>query len=146
MTNKIIDWDYNYPHIMSLQVQHEHIDLLGHVNNVVYLSWLEKAAWSHSNHLGMDWEAYQEHGKAMVARRHELDYLMAAFEGDELELGTWIIQSDKKVSMTRAYQIVRKADKKTLLRGQTKWVCVDLKAGRASRMPQAFIDAYQVLC
>jgi acyl-CoA thioester hydrolase len=139
-----LNWDYTNPHIIELQVENKHIDIIGHVNNVVYLRWLEKVAWHHSESLGIDWKAYQSEGKAMVARRHELDYLMAAFENDKLHIATWIIENDQKVSLTRAYQIVRESDALTLMRAKTKWVCMDIKAGKARRMPQRFLDAYKV--
>jgi len=80
---------------------------VGHVNNVVDLRWLERVAWKHSESLGMDWNAYENEGKAMVARRHELDYLAAAFENDKLQVATWIIENDQKVSLMRDYQIIR---------------------------------------
>lgn len=137
-------WDFSNPHIIKIQVEKKHIDIVGHVNNVVYLRWLEKVAWHHSESLGMDWAAYEAEGKAMVARRHELDYLAAAFENDALQVATWIIKNDQKISITRAYQIIREADGLTLIRARTKWVCMDIKAGKARRMPKSFVAAYQV--
>src|SRR3546814_3964932 len=44
--------------------------------------------------------------------------------------------------MWRRYQIVRASDRKTVLRGQTQWVCVDMKSGRPKRMPPEF-QAYK---
>lgn len=139
-----LEWDYPNPHVINISVEKKHIDVVGHVNNVVYLRWLEQVAWNHSEKLGMDWAAYEKEGKAMVARRHELDYLAAAFEGDQLYVATWIIENDQKVSLTRAYQIIRKKDGRSLMRARTKWVCIDIKAGKASRMPDSFVKAYQV--
>lgn len=137
-------WDFPNPHIIKIQVEKKHIDIVGHVNNVVYLRWLEKVAWQHSESLGMDWAAYEREGLAMVARRHELDYLAAAFEQDNLQISTWIIENDQCVSIIRAYQIVRESDGLTLMRARTKWVCIDIKAGKARRMPKSFLEAYQV--
>ena len=62
----------------------------------------------------------------MVARHTELEYLAAAFAGDRLDKGTWIVANDGRISMVRRYQIVRPADGATLLRGSTRWVCVAL--------------------
>jgi len=137
-------WDFPNPHIIEIKVENKHIDIVGHVNNVVYLRWLEKVAWHHSESLGMDWKAYERENRAMVARRHELDYLVAAFENDELLIATWILENDQKVSITRGYQIIRKGDGLTLMRAKTKWVCIDIKEGKARRMPKCFIDAYRV--
>ena len=104
------NWDYPQPFQIDVTVEEKHIDVVGHVNNVIYLRWLEKIAWMHSHHLGLTWNVYQKENCAMVARRHELDYLAAAFKNDELVVGTWIIENNKKVSITRKYQIIRKSD------------------------------------
>ena len=136
-------WDFENPHIIDIEVKNKHIDVVGHVNNVVYLRWLERVAWNHSEKLGMDWQAYEREGKAMVARRHELDYLAAAFEGDRLKVATWIIENDKKVSLLRAYQIIRESDGVILMRARTRWVCMNIQSGKASRMPESFVEAYR---
>lgn len=136
-------WDHPAPHVFAMTVGHESIDVMGHANNVEYLRWLEYVAWDHSTALGLDWAAYQRLDRAMVARRTELEYLAAAFEGDELLIGTWIVENDGKVSITRQYQLVRPRDAKTLLRGRTQWVCVDISQGKARRMPPEFVNGYQ---
>ncbi|MFZ5723961.1 MAG: acyl-CoA thioesterase [Pseudomonadota bacterium] len=136
-------WDHPNPHVYAMTVGHESIDVMGHANNVEYLRWLEHVAWDHSNALGLDWAAYQRLDRAMVARRTELEYLAAAFEGDELLIGTWIVENDRRVSITRQYQLVRPRDAKTLLRGRTQWVCVEISTGALKRMPPEFVTGYR---
>lgn len=144
MDTQELNWDLPSPHILSLQVDDSHIDEMGHTNNVVYLGWLEKAAWAHSNALGLDWNQYQKLNRALVARRHEIDYLAATFPGDELQLGTWIVGNDRKLSVTRRYQIIRLRDGVTVLRGLTHWVCIEIDSGKPRRMPPEFADGYVV--
>ena len=135
-------WDVRAPFIERVTVQPEHIDQFGHTNNVMYLSWLEKVAWSHSQSLGLGFADYERFGCGCVARRHELDYLAPTFAGDELLLATFIHENDGKLSMWRGYQIIRAGDGKTVLRGRTHWVCVDMKTGRPKRQPPEFLAAY----
>ncbi|MDI1301088.1 MAG: thioesterase family protein [bacterium] len=137
-----IVWDFPGPHILKVQVQPAHIDIMQHTNNVVYLQWLEDVAWDHSRHLGLDEAAYKRLGHGMVARRHELDYLQPTFLGEEIWLATWILHTDR-LSIRRAYQFVRPADAVTVFRGRTQWVCVDIKEGRVRRMPAEFQQAYK---
>lgn len=137
-------WQFSNPHVMDVTVSSDDIDVMGHTNNVVYLDWLQRVAWSHSGSLGMDWKAYQRLDRAMVARRHELDYLGASFEGDQLSIGTWIAENDQRLSILRRYQIIRNSDRKTLLDGCTRWVCVALSSGKPKRMPKEFVSAYGV--
>jgi acyl-CoA thioester hydrolase len=136
-----IAWDFPNPHILPIMVAAEHIDGFQHTNNVVYLKWLEDIAWDHSRHLGLDWAAYERLGYGMVARRHELDYLLPTHLGEEILLATWILRTDK-LAIRRAYQFVRPADGQTVFRGRTQWVCVDIKEGRVRRMPPEFQAAY----
>lgn len=138
------NWDHPAPHLLAMTVTAASIDVMGHANNVEYLRWLENIAWHHSQYLGLDWAEYQRLDRAMVARRTELDYLAAAFAGDELLIGTWIVENDQKTSITRQYQLVRPKDGKTLLRGRTQWVCVEISTGRARRMPPEFISGYRI--
>lgn len=137
------DWDHPQPHIVPMTVGHESIDVMGHANNVEYLRWLEHVAWDHSQALGLDWAEYQRLDRAMVARRTEIEYLVPAFAGDHLLIGTWIVENDQRVSITRQYQLVRPKDGKTLLRGKTQWVCVAISSGALKRMPPEFVNGYR---
>lgn len=138
MNDADFDWDVERPFTQHFIVGPEHLDAFGHTNNVFYLGWLEQAAWAHSVALGFDFAAFQKLGTGCVARRHELDYLAPSFAGDELWLATWVHANDRRLSMWRRYQIIRAADRRTVLRGQTQWVSVDMKTGRPKRMPPEF--------
>ncbi|MBA4285912.1 MAG: acyl-CoA thioesterase [Xanthomonadaceae bacterium] len=133
-----LDWDVVYPHLLPVTVQPDDTDGMGHTNNVAYLGWLERVAWDHSHKLGMNLERYRALDAGCVVRRHELDYFAPTFAGEELLLGTWIIENDARLTMWRGYQIIRPADRKLVLRGKTLWVCVDMKHGRPRRMPPEF--------
>lgn len=135
-------WDQADAFIIDFAVQDEHIDELGHANNAVYVTWLETAAWQHSQSLGLDMGDYRRLDRAMAVLRHEIDYLAAAYLGDELQLATWIVESDQRLKMKRNFQLVRPADGVTLLRAQTTFVCIQLSTGRPKRMPEAFIEGY----
>lgn len=139
-----IKWDYPNPFAITIEVAQSDTDVLGHSNNVSYLRWLEQAGWAHSNALGLDWPEYQRLKRAMVVRRHELDYLAPSFAGDELKVATWLTDNDGKLSLWRRYQIVRVADGVTLLRGHTHFVCADLDSGKPRRMPAEFLKGYAV--
>ena len=78
-----------------------------------------------------------------MVRRHELDYLLPAELGDRLQVATWIVDNDRRLTMWRAFQIRRVGDGRTLLRARTQYVTVGLSNGRPKRMPQRFVDAYR---
>jgi acyl-CoA thioester hydrolase len=139
----LTDWDYPSPFIIEREVQSAHIDGLGHTNNVVYLQWIEDIAWAHSVALGISLEDFRRLNRAMVARRHEINYLASSFLGDRIIVATWLTGNDKKLSIWRHYQMIGLTDGKTLLRASTHWVCVDFATGAPKRMPQEFVSGYQ---
>ncbi len=135
-------WDYPNPFIVTVRVKPEYIDDFQHTNNVVYLTWMAKVAWDHSKALGLDFEAYARVGKGMVVRGHEMEYLGPSHEGEKIEIATWITGNDGKLRLRRRFQMVNAETGKTLLRGRSDFVCIDIKSGRPTRMPQSFIDTY----
>lgn len=136
-------WEVEPAYQLSVRVGEADIDGLGHCNNVSYLRWLEQAAWGHSIALGLDLEAYQRLDRAMVVRRHALEYLGAAYLHDEVAVGTWLSAHDGKLNLVREYQMIRVQDRQTLLRATTQFVCVQLSSGRPKRMPAEFAQGYQ---
>src|SRR5262249_26320286 len=136
-------WDVAAPFTHAVTVAPGDLDEFGHTNNVVYLAWLEKVAWAHSISLGLSMEAYRRIGCGCVARKHEVEYLAPTFARDELLVGTWIHETDGRLTMWRAYQIVRPRDGRTVLRGRTLWVSVDMTNGKPRRMPPEFVAAYR---
>lgn len=90
------------------------IDVMGHVNNAVYLSYFEQARMSWFKQLidGVwDWEK-----DGIVLARNEVDYLMPVLLSDALEIHT-SCESIGNSSLTLVYEVFRKAQ------GQDKWLC-----------------------
>lgn len=135
-------WHVAAPFITYMTVLESHQDDFGHTNNVAYLEWLEKAAWAHSETLGLNIAAYYNLGCGCVVRKHELNYCLPSYAGEKLAIGTWISANDGKLSTIRDYQIVRLHDNKTILTGQTHFVTVDMQTGKPKRMPPEFIKSY----
>ncbi|KHO65401.1 MULTISPECIES: acyl-CoA thioesterase [Pseudomonas] len=135
-------WDLPDPFVRELEVVAEDIDELGHANNATYVRWMERCAWGHSQHLGLDLAAYRRLDRAMAVVRHEVDYLASAYQGEWLCMGTWIVESDHRLRMLRRFQLVRPADGVTLLRAQTTFACIELSTGRPRRMPAEFVEGY----
>lgn len=135
-------WDYPTPHIVTLEVLAGDIDAYNHVNNSVYLSWFDSAAWSHSTALGIPLEECTRIRRGMAAHRAEIDYQRAAVLGDQVAVATWIVTTDSKLRVERRFQVRRAPDGETLARARTDYVCINLDSGRASRMPESFARSY----
>jgi acyl-CoA thioester hydrolase len=139
-----VSWDLSNPFVIEIQVTADDIDGLGHANNAVYVSWLERCAWRHSQFLGLDLAEYRRLDRAMAVVRHEIDYLASAYEGQQLQMATWIVESDQRLKMDRRFQLIRPADGVTLLRAKTTFVCIELSSGKPKRMPAEFVEGYGV--
>ena len=115
-------------------VSKSEIDSLNHVNNLIYLEWVLKAAEKHWEILSSDCinEKY-----VWVVLRHEIDYLAAALLGDEVTITTWIVDS-KGVRSDRFVEIKR--GDKLLSKAKTTWCLLDKRTMRAVRIPIEVLD------
>jgi len=139
---RLMGFEHPAPHVIELEVGAADIDAYDHVNNAVYLAWLDRAAWSHSAALGVPLEQCVTLRRGMAALRTEIDFVRAALLGDRVLVATWIAGSDGRLRVERRFQVVRAADDATLARARTEYVCINLDSGRAVRMPELFARSY----
>jgi len=109
------------------------IDENGHVNNVAYVQWMQDIAVEHYSSIGG--VTAQGPNATWVVREHRIEYLLPAFEGEEIEIKTWV-ENIRRVRSLRKYEFVRKSDAKLLVKGETDWVYVDTKTGRPLPIPE----------
>jgi acyl-CoA thioester hydrolase len=117
------------------------IDELAHVSNLVYLRWVQDVAIAHSTQVGWSTDGYLKRQGAFVARRHEIDYLAPAVEGDAIDLITWI-EKWTAVTSLRETRMVRVADGRELAQAVTTWAFVSTVTGRPQRIPPDIIAAF----
>lgn len=142
---------------LFVRVRFNECDPLGHLNNAVYLNFLEQAAIDHAAAVGWSRTALINHsGAAFVARKHALEYLRPAFEGDVLCVRTWPTEM-RGARGYREYVIThwRNADiprdglidpsiattppgrAELVLRASTEWAFMNIATGRPTRIPDA---------
>lgn len=134
-----MSWDLPGPFIHERVVVHDEIDGYGHVNNAVYVEWMDQCAWAHSSSRGITPELCKSLNRGMAVWRTQINYLRAALEGDVVQVATWPVRNDGKLRIERRFQIRRASDGETLLRALLHYVCIDLETGRAKRMPDDFL-------
>lgn len=137
-----MSWDHLHPFTQAVSPQPADIDGLNHTNNAVYVQWCEQVAWAHSQALGLGLDDYRRLDRAMAIRSAHYDYVLAAGLGDTLSIATWLVASDGKLNMTRAFQVVRDRDGATLMRGRWELVCIAISSGAPRRMPPDFVRVY----
>ena len=137
-------WDYPEPFVTEVSVQENDIDGYRHVNNSVYVRWMDTCAREHSKVLGIDTADALELGYGMAVSDSQVTFHAAAYLGDKVAIGNWITKSDGRVRATREFQIVRLSDGVTLTRATFNFICIKISNGRACRMPQLFREKYVV--
>jgi acyl-CoA thioester hydrolase len=109
----------------------EDIDELGHVNNAVWVRWIQDVATAH-------WEAVADPAHVAdylwVVVRHEIDYLRALREGESVIARTWVGEAPKGARFDRHIEFIG-ADGKPCVRAKTTWAMVDRATGRPLRVP-----------
>ena len=128
----------------EIQVAQPDIDMMGHVNNVSYVAWMQEAAMAHSTANGWDLAGYQKLGMAWVARKHRIEYLAPAFADDLLHLETWV-SGMKRVSSTREYRFIRKKSSEVLAVAQTHWAFINLQALTPAKIPAKLKSSFEIV-
>ena len=114
----------------TVPVQPADIDELNHVNNTVYLRWIQDVATAHWKSLA---GAEAQAAIGWVVVRHEIDYKMPANLGDEILLRTWVGEASR-LKFERFTEIRRKVDNQLLAQARTLWVPIDWKTGKPTRV------------
>lgn len=113
----------------DLTARAEHIDELGHVNNAVWVQWIQEVATAH-------WFAAADpemHARYLwVVTRHEIDYLRALHEGESVTARTWVGDAPKGARFDRHMEFSK--DGKVMVRAVTSWAMIDREAGRPARI------------
>jgi acyl-CoA thioester hydrolase len=121
---------------IEFQVLPEHLDALQHVNNVVYVQWMQDIASQHWNILA---SAELNEKIIWVVRRHEIEYMAQALLQDALIMKTWIGESSGITSI-RHYEIIRKSDHKKIIEAKSAWILLDKKTLRPKRIDEEVLS------
>ena len=116
----------------------EHIDELGHVNNAVWVQWIQLVALAHWYSVA-DPAHQDDYGWVVV--RHEIDYLRAAFAGDVLTANTGVGEAPKGARFDRHMEFVGD-EGKVRVRAVTQWAIIDKAAGRPIRVPPEVVAPF----
>jgi len=111
---------------LPITVYEEDIDQLGHVNNVVYVRWVQEAAVAHWHVLS---SAEERSRLLWVVIRHEVDYMRPALLNNQIMARTWVGEADG-LTFERNTEIVRTSDHALLAKARTLWCPVNAKTMR----------------
>jgi acyl-CoA thioester hydrolase len=123
---------------MRLTASEDDIDELGHVNNAVWVQWIQKVAVAH-------WDAVaraEDHDRYVwVVVRHEIDYLRAVLPGETVTGRTWVGDSPRGARFDRHMEFVGE-DGRVRVRAVTQWAILDRETGRPLRVPAEVVAPF----
>jgi acyl-CoA thioester hydrolase len=141
LKNKIKDNKHPI-HTYELTVTEQDLDHNHHVNNVVYIQWMQDAAKSHAEEVDVLTTSDQEGGTWFV-REHNIVYKLPAMPNDQIYIETWI-ENIKGFQSLRKYNIKRKSDDALLASAHTNWVYIDKTSGKPKKISPQFRTLFQV--
>ena len=117
---------------MTFTALPEHIDELGHVNNAVWVQWMEQVAVAHWRSVA---DPDHQDDYFWVVVRHEIDYLRAVLEGERIIARTWVGEAPQGARFDRLMEFVGE-DGKARVRARTQWAIIDKAAGPPDPRPR----------
>jgi acyl-CoA thioester hydrolase len=107
------------------------IDEQNHVNNTVYLRWVQDVATAHWRAVANP-EAQENIGWVVI--RHEIDYKAPAALADRIVLRTWVGKATR-LTFERFTEIRLKTDGQLLSKARTLWCPINAQTARPTRVP-----------
>lgn len=114
------------------------IDELGHVNNAVWVSWIQDVAVAHWHALATP---EQHAAYVWVITRHEIDYRGSVLAGETVTAETWVADSPKGARFDRLMRFTG-ADGRVKVDARTTWALLDRQSGRLLRVPAEVVERF----
>jgi acyl-CoA thioester hydrolase len=116
---------------LSITASVDDIDEHGHVNNAVWVRWIQDMAAAH-----WDAAAHPDHRDAYlwVVTRHEIDYLRSVGPGETVIGRTWVGDAPKGARFDRFVEFIG-SDGKPRVTARTTWAIIERASGRPIRVP-----------
>ncbi len=119
------------PFEMPFTAQSDDIDIMGHVNNAVWVRWMEAIATAHWQALA---PAEAQRRYLWLVTRHEIDYRGNVALGETVVTRTWVAEPPRGARFDRIVEFLG-PDGKPRVTARTTWAMIELETGRPMRVP-----------
>ena len=109
----------------------------GHVNNVVYVRWVQDMATAHWRSRAT---AEEQDRWAWVVLRHEIDYRRPLLPGETARARTWV--GARSGPRFIRYVRVDGPDGEVCAQAASEWCLIDRRTRRPTRVPDALVEAF----
>lgn len=125
---------FEYP----ITILQSDIDEQGHVNNIIYLKWVQEAAIAHWKSVA---NTQMLEDNLWVVSRHEIDYLKSAYSDSKLIAKTWV--TDPQGAKSERYINIVDAETETIYaKIKTTWYLLDSKTKRPKRIDAEIVNVF----
>lgn len=114
----------------AITARPEDIDELGHVNNAVWVQWIQEVAVAHWHAVAA---AEDQARYIWVVTRHEIDYRGNVRAGETVTAETWVPEPPRGARFDRLMRFTG-ADGKVKVEARTTWALLDAETGRLLRV------------
>lgn len=131
----------SYPYSMQLIVRSYDLDSFGHVNNAIYLNYLEAARCEYMKQRGLSFNDFERWGAFPFVGRVEIKYKSPAKADDILEIKAHI-HSWRRSSFMIDYDIYNQTTEKRCATAKMLFVYVD-RNSKLTPVPEEFREKMQ---
>lgn len=121
-----------------LQILPSDIDIMGHVNNVVYVRWVQDVAAAHWNQIATN---ELKNRYLWVVLRHEIDYKNPALPDDQISGLTWVGEHSG-ARFERFVNLFSPVSRKIFVQAKTTWCLLDAITKRPTRIPPEILRMF----
>ena len=131
------------PHTSEIPftIRYDECDAYGHLNNAVYLRYMQEAAIRASNEAGLGTEQYAAMRHHWLIRETEIEYLQALRAGERVVIRTWN-EGMRRTTARRRYAFSWPGTGEPAANAWTDWVFLDSDSGRPAKIPPAVQAAF----
>ena len=124
------------PHIHSLAVEPGDIDFMGHVNNSVYLKWVQEAVIAYWRRVAPA-DAVAQH--LWVALKHEITYRRPAFLEDNVV--AQVVAEGMHGARAFFHTLIKRGEE-VLAEVKSSWCCLDAATQRPARLARDVVTRF----
>jgi acyl-CoA thioester hydrolase len=122
---------------VNIEINKEDIDNLNHVNNAVYVKWMDEVARTHWDYLTKD-NPFNDY--IWVVSRHEIDYKSEALFDDKIIAKTWVgdtkgVTSERIIYFYKGEVLIAKS--------KTIWVLLNANTFKPTRIRENVLNLLQ---